>query len=354
MKAIVCEMCGSNNVVKEGDFYVCQNCGTKYTPESARKLMVEVEGKVDVSGSSVKVDTTDNVKHALENARLAKQNEDWEGAEQYYNLVKRDEPDNIEAIFYSAYAKARSSLAVNDIYRREAAFKSFTKSMPVVSDLFNITKEAELRPLIDRMTKDIRDLTDSSFIYTYRKDGYGNTDDNEQYRTMAFLSLAKEAFGNVLIRIADKIRMVQGKASVHYYLAAKSLFDFDETIYWNNEYANKLVEIAERIAKVDKTEAFKVYQSVANKHRFPASTKKEEIQAFTEDHERLIRRMKELNPLFDEEEAFDQSEEQIERYQKSSRSTNKKFALGAIAVVLGLAACLLIPIIVINLISGHC
>ncbi|MBR6039796.1 MAG: hypothetical protein IKP38_04885, partial [Clostridia bacterium] len=90
MKAIVCEMCSSNDVVKDGDFYVCQNCGTKYTPESARKLMVEIEGKIDVSGSSVKVDTTDNVRRALENARRAKQKEDWEEAEKYYDLVERD------------------------------------------------------------------------------------------------------------------------------------------------------------------------------------------------------------------------------------------------------------------------
>lgn len=43
MKAIVCEMCGSNDVVKQGGLYVCQNCGTKYDPEAAKKLMVEVQ-----------------------------------------------------------------------------------------------------------------------------------------------------------------------------------------------------------------------------------------------------------------------------------------------------------------------
>ena len=41
MKALKCEMCGSNDVVKQDGLYVCQNCGTKYTVEEARKMMVE-------------------------------------------------------------------------------------------------------------------------------------------------------------------------------------------------------------------------------------------------------------------------------------------------------------------------
>ena len=31
MKAFVCEMCGSNNLIKQGGFYVCQSCGTMHT-----------------------------------------------------------------------------------------------------------------------------------------------------------------------------------------------------------------------------------------------------------------------------------------------------------------------------------
>ena len=43
MKAIVCEMCGSNDVVKQDGFYVCQHCNTKYSVEEAKKLMVTVD-----------------------------------------------------------------------------------------------------------------------------------------------------------------------------------------------------------------------------------------------------------------------------------------------------------------------
>lgn len=48
MKAIVCELCGSNDLKKEGEVFVCQHCGTKYGAEEAKKLLVEVSGSVTV------------------------------------------------------------------------------------------------------------------------------------------------------------------------------------------------------------------------------------------------------------------------------------------------------------------
>ena len=63
MKALQCEMCGSQDLVKDGGFFVCQSCGTKYTVEEAKKMMVE--GTVDVKGT-VKVDTSDELKNLYE------------------------------------------------------------------------------------------------------------------------------------------------------------------------------------------------------------------------------------------------------------------------------------------------
>ena len=36
MKAIQCELCGSNDLVKQNGVYVCQYCGTQYTIEEAK------------------------------------------------------------------------------------------------------------------------------------------------------------------------------------------------------------------------------------------------------------------------------------------------------------------------------
>ena len=37
MKALVCELCGGNDIIKQDGYFVCQNCGTKYSPEEAKK-----------------------------------------------------------------------------------------------------------------------------------------------------------------------------------------------------------------------------------------------------------------------------------------------------------------------------
>ena len=41
MKKLICEICGSSGLIKCDGTYICPNCGTKYTTEEARKLMVD-------------------------------------------------------------------------------------------------------------------------------------------------------------------------------------------------------------------------------------------------------------------------------------------------------------------------
>jgi hypothetical protein len=52
VKAMICEMCGSNNIAKEQGEYVCRSCGCKYSAEDAKKLLVEVDGPIEVKGVS--------------------------------------------------------------------------------------------------------------------------------------------------------------------------------------------------------------------------------------------------------------------------------------------------------------
>ena len=104
MKAIVCEMCNSTDIVKQDGFYVCQSCGTKYSVEEAKKLMID--GPVDVSGSTVKVDNSDSIEKYLQLARRAREAENSENAEKYYALVLQEDPNNWEAAFFQVYYRA--------------------------------------------------------------------------------------------------------------------------------------------------------------------------------------------------------------------------------------------------------
>lgn len=49
MKAMVCDLCRSNSFSKQGEFFQCDYCRTKYTPEQARRMLVEGTVKIDRS-----------------------------------------------------------------------------------------------------------------------------------------------------------------------------------------------------------------------------------------------------------------------------------------------------------------
>lgn len=111
MKRIECEMCGSTDLVKKDGIFECQSCGLKYSAEEIKKMMIE--GTVDVSGSTVKVDKTGSLKNMLVLAKRAKKEGNTEEAKKYYNMVLMEDPDNWEASFYSSYYNLLESSVAN-------------------------------------------------------------------------------------------------------------------------------------------------------------------------------------------------------------------------------------------------
>lgn len=211
MQAIKCEMCNSNDFVKEDGYFVCQHCGTKYTVEEAKKLMVE---------GTVKIDNSDFVKRYLENARRAKAKEDWEETEKYYNLVEQNEPSNIEAIFYSAYGKAKSSLVDSDIYKRQAAFKVLQNCVSILDDNFDIEKEAEQKEIIKQICGDIISMSGSSFVYNKKVDGYGTTTWDDSNQTYGLFALLNVEICTTLEEIIKKYPADRAKDTIFYYQLA--------------------------------------------------------------------------------------------------------------------------------------
>ena len=103
MKPLTCEMCGSTNLLKQDGVFVCQSCGTKYSVEEAKKMMVE--GTVAVEGT-VKIDTSSELKNLYEIARRAKDSDNADNAEKYYDMILVKDPTSWEANFYVVYYRA--------------------------------------------------------------------------------------------------------------------------------------------------------------------------------------------------------------------------------------------------------
>lgn len=220
MKALVCEMCGSNDLVKQEGMYVCQSCGTKYTVEEARKLMIE--GPVDVSGSTIKVDNSAFVEKYLQNARRAKEKGDWEETEKYYNMVEQNDPSDIEAIFYSSYGKAKASLIDSNLYKRQAAFKVLQNCVSIIDDNFDVSKEAEQKEIIKQISTDILLMSCSSYVYNQKKNGYGIVVSDDKMQTVTLFNNLGREFCVTLENIAKKFPEEQKEKRIYYYELALS------------------------------------------------------------------------------------------------------------------------------------
>ena len=102
MTKIICELCGSNDVVKQDGFYVCQHCGTKYSIEEAKKLI-----------GTVKIDKQEESDNLLVLARRAREQGNAENAEKYYGLLLQNDPNNWEASFFQVYFQCMKTNLMN-------------------------------------------------------------------------------------------------------------------------------------------------------------------------------------------------------------------------------------------------
>ena len=234
MKQIVCEVCGSNDLVKEDGCFICQYCGAKYSPEEAKRLIVEVNGKVDVSGSKVTVDNTSFVERSLENARRAKAKEDWEECEKYYNMVEQYEPTNIEAIFYSSYGKAGMALVDSDRFKREQKIKVLKNSISVIDDNYDNSpdKYEENKVLIQNINADLLSMMNSSFVMnTVNNGNYTSNDSSYTFDMFIELSLGMiESIEHIIGIITDK------KKTIYLWQILRQQYSYIYSIYRRASY----------------------------------------------------------------------------------------------------------------------
>lgn len=211
MKQLTCEMCGGTDLIKQDGVFVCQNCGMKYSVEEAKRMMIE--GTVDVQGT-VKVDNSAFVQKYLANARRAKQKEDWAETEKYYNMVEQNDPTNIEAIFYSTFARVKSALLEAETSdKRQSIFNVLIKSVSIIDDNYDSANE-EHQKLLFEIMDDIKGLKEGNIVPTTHlqeyvtKNGYGSIVDRSQiveseplYVTYEMIDQVFEAYMDSLANI---------------------------------------------------------------------------------------------------------------------------------------------------------
>lgn len=169
MKKINCELCGSNQIIKQEGVFICQHCGTKYSIEEAKKMMVE--GTVEVTGS-VRIDNSGKLEKAIKNARRARNDNNSELAEKYYEEVRDIDPDNWEAIFFNTYFKSMQC----KIIEIQSAAISINNCLDTVLELIknNVEGEVEQEEAITEVTTRVIDV--SNMLYNAATNHYYGID----------------------------------------------------------------------------------------------------------------------------------------------------------------------------------
>lgn len=219
MKQIVCTACGNPNLTQYGNIYYCQYCGAQYSAEQIQKMMIE--GVVSVQGT-VQIDNNPFIWNSLQNARRAKQKEDWEETEKYYNFVEQYQPNNIEAIFYSSYAKVRQYMVEDSIYKRQQICDSFCKSISIIDDNYDTSKSSENKILIDAMSRDLFSLYLGNFVFNVTTYSNGMKTDNSEATYLLFAKIAM-AFVESMINITQK----------------DNLLDYHKIIFYHTRYLSE-------------------------------------------------------------------------------------------------------------------
>ena len=113
MKKIACEICGSDELVKNDGLFVCKSCGCKYDADEIKRMLidgvVQIEGTVDINRDEV-------IAHTLELARNADESGNLDQAEEYADKVITMDSSNQEAWLIKAKAANLSSSIANDRY----------------------------------------------------------------------------------------------------------------------------------------------------------------------------------------------------------------------------------------------
>lgn len=131
MKKIECEACGSNDLLKQGDFFVCQNCGCKYTVEDVRKMMIE--GTVEVKGT-VSIDTSKKEKGLLDLCEAAYKNGDEEELEKHATKLLENNPNLWQGWFYKGVCSEIHSPWWDNPLEQKETITFYEKAYSVASE----------------------------------------------------------------------------------------------------------------------------------------------------------------------------------------------------------------------------
>lgn len=165
MKQLTCEMCGSTDLLKQDGVFVCQTCGTKYSVEEAKKMMIE---------GTVRVDNSHMVDNWMRMGAAAASAGNHKEAYEYFTKVIEIDPENWRAIYEKGKAGAWQStlgrLRTSEIYQGiQIALEIIKRSNMSEEELTQVKNEFAValfnfnNAITDLMSENLLNLDDKYF-----------------------------------------------------------------------------------------------------------------------------------------------------------------------------------------------
>lgn len=158
MTKLVCKTCGSNGIEKKGELYECAFCGTKYSPDEAEKLSVQVV---------VKNDNSEKIEALLRAGKKSRDIGNWEAASKYYDEILGLDPDRWEAVYFSAFCTARNCKIAYIASSAKLVEKSLKPTYSLIKSHVPVEKQREAVREVVEHTNEITEMMYCSAINHY-------------------------------------------------------------------------------------------------------------------------------------------------------------------------------------------
>lgn len=261
---MVCEMCGNASIIKQGEYYQCQFCGTKYEPEGAKKLLVEV-------------DNSSSMNKLYQRARRTREIGDYEHVEEQYREIMALNPDDWEAYFYT-YLWSNFNCKADEI---SYVASLLSKTLPKAFDLAvaNVSKEvaeARIRTITDESIVRINQLATFARSITLGVENSAGLSTSAQINMNTYLSL-RSTVSSALYDILNVLAAIDNK-----------LLQFKQTGILNNNELYKYCALYVRTTQFNISTI--VFRPTANRPEFLIDKK---------TINRYLELVKALNPNFE-------------------------------------------------------
>ena len=227
----------------------CNNCGEKLPDGSAfcnscgAKLNAAPDNENSNKNSDPAPKPNEGIMGKLASGREAKNRKDWRGAERFYGAVLLEDPNQYEALFYDAYAKAMEAMSVQEVFKRKAEMNVLHTVLLDLPDHYD-PDDAENVEMVAEAFADLKNLIGCSFVFTQTKNGYGmviSSNADQTYEIFVETVRNVKKVMDALSEKADKLPI--HRKALEFYSTAKGLsWDYSSKVAIANDIAKWIEE----------------------------------------------------------------------------------------------------------------